>query len=131
MTASVGRHCIASTKNTSAAAAVAGVNTSDPSLRVIARIRAITPSSTSASPPPPTSTDIVDTNTSRARKLVSTPTVSCQSKPSGRNTGSASRPSWPAKLPACSARHLEDVRLGVEPLRPERLHLGTGGSTFG
>ncbi len=36
VTASVGRHCIASTKNTSAAAAVAGVNTSDPSLRVIA-----------------------------------------------------------------------------------------------
>ena len=69
------------------AAAVDGVKSAVPSARVIPRILATTPASTSASPVPPSSTDIVDTKTSRARKLLTTPTVNCQSKPSGANAG--------------------------------------------
>ena len=68
------------------------------------RMRATTPSSTSVPACPDASTDIVDTNTSRARKLVSTPTVSCQSNPSGAKTGAIVWPMRPAKLPAWAAR---------------------------
>ena len=47
VTASVGRHCIASTKKTSAAATWRGVKSGLPSSRVMPRMRATTPSSTS------------------------------------------------------------------------------------
>ena len=74
-----------------------GVNTARPSERLADLIRPIT-SGSSASSPAETTTAIVETKTSRAAKLLKTPIVSCQSYPSGSNTGCANLPILPSNL---------------------------------
>ena len=72
---------------------------------------------------PPTSTDIVETKTSRARKLVRMPTVSCQSKPSGANTGCARRPSGRR---SCPLRRLALERVGFASIQRGALGVAAG-----
>ena len=64
--------------------------------RIVADASPASTPSSSVSSLPCVTTAMVETNTSRAAKLVSTPTLSCQSYPSGANTGWMVRPSRPA-----------------------------------
>ena len=94
VTASVGRHCIASTKKTNNPAADEGVKRGEPSSRLEFLILTIK-GSASASSPVPNRTLVEDTKTSLAAKLAMIEIDNCQSAPMGANTGSTLFPIRP------------------------------------